>query len=102
MMDNLFFVEKNLIKVSCVPWKNFLLFFGSSVFLKSNFSKNFLEKFSPDYDAILLEHCSNFSYSLPKILREFSHFCRMSTFPLISHLVSTFSQSVNKVLQNFS
>ncbi len=29
MMDNLFFVEKNLIKVSCVPWKDFLLFFES-------------------------------------------------------------------------
>ncbi len=42
-MDNLFFVEKNLIKVSRVPWKDFLLFFGSTVFLKSNFSLNFLK-----------------------------------------------------------
>ncbi len=42
-MDNLFFVEKNLINVSCVPWKYFLLFSISSVFLKPNFSKNFLK-----------------------------------------------------------
>ncbi len=42
-MDNLFFVEKNLIKVSCVPWKHFLLFSISSVFLKPNFSENFLK-----------------------------------------------------------
>ncbi len=42
-MDNLFFVEKNLIKVSCVLWKDILLFFGSSVFPKSNFSENFLK-----------------------------------------------------------
>ncbi len=43
MMDNLFFVKKNLIQVSRVPWKDFLFFSGSSVFLKSNFSENFLK-----------------------------------------------------------
>ncbi len=88
MMESLFFVEKNLIKVSCVPWKDFLIFSGSSVFLKSNFSENFVQMLSTDFDTILLEHWSDFSYRLPKILENFLIFggCPHISFNVSSHL----------------
>ncbi len=68
----------------------------------NNSFRKFPQKFSQDFDKILLENCSNLSNSLPKIFRKFSIFCRISTlFPLIFHHISTFSQLVNKVLKNF-
>ncbi len=77
----MFLVEKNLIKVSCVrPVETFSTFLYKLSFSEIKFFRKFPQKFSLDLDTILLEHCSNFSYSLPKILREFSHFCRISTY----------------------
>ncbi len=45
----------------------------------TNFFKKFPQKLSQDHDQNLLENCSNFTYSLPKMSRKFSPFCRLST-----------------------
>ncbi len=54
--------------------ERFSTFFWKLSFPEIKFFRKFPQKFNPDFDTILLEHGSNFSYSLPKILREFSHF----------------------------
>ncbi len=85
-MDNLFFVETNLIKVSCVPWKDFLLFSGSSVFLKSNFSENFLKSLVQIFIQFYLSIAQILVIVYPKSLENFLIFVG---FPHISFNISS-------------
>ncbi len=82
-------------------------------FLQRSFPKIFLKfvkifpkispKFSQDLDKILLENCSNFTFSLPKISRKFSLFRIISrNFSLQFHHISTFSQSINPSILRLS
>ncbi len=87
-MDNLFFVEKNLIKVSCVPWKDFLLFYGSSVFLKSNFSENCLKSLLQISVQFYLSIVQILVIVYLKFLENFLRFvgCSHSSFDISSYL----------------
>ncbi len=85
-MDNLFFVKKNLIKVSCVPWKYFLLFSKRSAFLKSNFSENVLKSLVQVSVQFYLSIAQILHIVYPKFLENFLIFVR---FPHISFNISS-------------
>ncbi len=89
MMDD-FFCGKKIDKSQLCPMERFSSFLWNVSFPEIKFFRKFPQQFSPDFDTILIEHCSQFSF-----LQD------IHIFSLISHLISTFLQSVNKVLKNF-
>ncbi len=101
-MDNLFFVEKNLIKVSCVPWKHFLLFSINSVFLKPNFSENFLKNLVQIsiqfYLSIVFKFQLQFTQNSQRI---FSFLQDFRIFPLISITSQHFPNQLTKFSKIF-